>query len=118
MLTVKPDVNNDISEIKTLNAYTDGQPCGYARFKLNGYIIILTEILPLPADTAEIDNETFAVLDTLIRALGSWGLNHSCFYLECHDPMLYPTLGRLRFSQKDGAMKSTLREVLQSCGGH
>ncbi len=116
MLVVKPDSNNDKNEVKTLNAFIDETPCGYVRFRLNGYIIIVEELLPLPENPAEMDGETYAVLDTIIRALGSYGLNHSCFYLECHNPMLYPTLEKLRFSHKDGVMKSTLPEVLKSCG--
>ena len=115
MLTVKPDPNNESSERKTLNANTDGEPCGFVRFHLNGYIMIVEELVPLPADPDAIDKPTFAVLDTLIRALGSWGLNHSCFYVECHDPVLYPTLGALRFEHKDGIMKSDLSKLLNHC---
>ena len=77
---------------------------------------MIDELLPLPEDPAAMDSETFALLDTIIRSLGSYGLNHSCFYLECDDPMLFPTLGQLRFKMKDGMMKSTLAEVLKSCG--
>lgn len=116
MLIVKPDPNNDNNEIKTLNAFIDDAPCGYIRFHLNGFIIIIDELLPIPENPASMDSETYAVLDTIIRALGSWGLNHSCYYLECENPMLYPTLEQLRFSMKDGMMKSTLAEVLKSCG--
>lgn len=116
MLVVKPDVNNENSEVKALNAFIDDKPCGFVRFRLNGYIIVIEELLPLPLDPAEIDSDTYAILDTIVRALGSYGLNHSCFYLECHDPMLYPTLERFRFANKGGVMKSTLPEVLKSCG--
>ena len=118
MLIVKPDPNNETNEIKALNAFIDDTPCGFIRFHLNGYIIVIDELLPIPADPAAMDGETFAVLDTIIRALGSYGLNHSCFYLECENPMLYPTLEQLRFSMKDGMMRSTLAQVLKSCGHH
>ena len=63
----------------------------------------------------DIDKDTYAVLDTIIRALGSYGLNHSCYYLECSDPVLYPTLSALRFEQKDGMMKSDLSKILNKC---
>lgn len=116
MLVVKPDINNENSEIKTLNAFVDDTPRGFVRFRLNGYIIVVEELLPLPENPAETDSDTYAILDTIVRALGSYGLNHSCFYLECHDPMLYPTLERFRFHNKDGVMKSTLPEVLKSSG--
>ena len=115
MLVVKPDVNNDQNEIKALNAFVDDQPAGFIRFHPRGYILVIDELLPLPEDPKNMDSETFAVLDTIIRALGSYGLNHSCFYLECENPMLYPTLESLRFSMKDGMMKSTLKEVLKQC---
>ena len=113
MLVVKPDPNNETSEVKTLNAFLDGEPCGAVRFKLNGYIIVITELYPLPADPSDIDRPTFSVLDTVMRALGSWGLNHSCYYLECRDPMLYPTLEALRFTVTDGICKSDLSKVLR-----
>lgn len=116
MLVVKPDVNNEQSEIKTLNAYVDDAPAGFIKFHLRGFIIVIDELLPLPENPASMDAETFTVLDTIIRSLGSYGLNHSCFYLECEDPMLYPTLEQLRFKMKDGIIKSTLAEVLKSCG--
>lgn len=116
MLVVKPDINNDNSEQKTLNAFVDDTPAGFIRFHLNGYIIVIDELLPLPENPSAMDGETFALMDTIIRALGSYGLNHSCYYLECANPVLYPTLEQLRFSVKDGMMKSTLAQVLKSCG--
>ena len=115
MLVVKPDPDNDGSEVKSLKAYLDGEPCGYVRFRLNGYIIIITELIPIPADPADMDKPTYAVLDTIIRALGSWGLNRSCFYLECREPLLFPTLEALRFSVKDGVCKSDLSKILSHC---
>ena len=114
MLIIKPDPNNENSEIKSLNAYIDEEPCGYIRFKQRGYILDITELIPL-VDPENIDKATYAVLDTIIRALGSYGLNHSCFYVECGDPSLYPTLGAVRFSMKDGIMKSDLSKLLTHC---
>ena len=114
MLIIKPDQNNSDNEIKALNACLDETPCGYVRFKLNGYIVIITEFLPLLSDRGEAD-EMYPVADTLIRALGSWALNRSCYYVECHEPMLYPTLSRLRFSEKDGVMRSDLSRILKQC---
>lgn len=116
MLIVKPDVNNDNNDLKTLNAFIDDAPAGYIRFRHRGYILVIEELLPLPENPAAMDSESYTLLDTIIRALGSYGLNHSCFYLECANPVLYPTLEKLRFSMKDGMMKSTLAEVLKSCG--
>lgn len=118
MLIVKPDPHNSENEIKSLNACIDDKPCGYIRFRLNGYIIVVTELLPLLTDplTGERDDALYPVLDTIIRALGSYGLNHSCYYVECENPLLYPTLEQLRFSLKDGVMKSDLSRILKTCG--
>lgn len=118
MLIVKPDPHHSENEIKTLNAYIDDTPCGYIRFTLRGYIIVITELLPLFGDPliGSGDDELYPVLDTIIRALGSYGLNHSCYYVECANPALYPTLGRLRFALKDGIMKSDLSRILKTCG--
>ena len=115
MLVVKPDPNNETNDIKSLNAFLDGEPCGLVRFRLNGYIIIIEELIPIPESPDNIDKPTFAILDTIIRALGSWGLNHSCFYVECSNPVLYPALEALRFSLKDGIMKSDLSKLLSHC---
>ena len=113
MLIIKPDPNNSQNEIKTLNAFIDDTPCGYIRFRLRGYIMVVTELAPLlGAD----DDELYPVLDTIIRALGSYGLNHSCYYVECAEPALYPTLARLRFKESDGIMKSDLSKLLITCG--
>ncbi|WP_316607622.1 hypothetical protein [uncultured Ruminococcus sp.] len=112
MLVVKPDPQNENNEIKALNAFLDDQPCGYVRFHLNGYIIIVDEIIPLAGNAKEIDHSTYAILDTIIRALGSYGLNHSCFYVESENPVIYPTLEAMRFSLKDGKMKSDLSKLL------
>ena len=114
MIIVKPDQNNSDNEIKSLNAFLDDKPCGYVRFRLRGYIIVIIELAPLMGD--EPDGELYAVLDTIIRALGSYGLNHSCYYVECAEPALYPTLSRLRFKRSDGMMKSDLSQLLRSCG--
>ena len=117
MLIIKPDPNNSEKEIKTLNAFNDDEPCGYIRFRLNGFIIVITELAPLMGDPFGGDNgELYPLLDTMIRALGSYGLNHSCYYVECAEPALYPTLSELRFSMKDGIMKSDLSRILKTCG--
>lgn len=115
MLIVKPDPNNEQNEIKSLNAFLDSTPCGFIRFHHRGYILVVDELLPLPADPDNIDREEYAILDTIIRAFGSYGLNHSCFYLECENPVLYPTLQALRFSKKDSMMKSDLSKILTHC---
>ena len=111
MLVIKPDPNNEKNEIKALNAFLDEVPCGYVKFFHRGYILVITELIPL-TDPQSLDQPTFAILDTIIRALGSYGLNHSCFYVECENPALYPTLETVRFSLKDGIMKSELSKIL------
>ena len=111
MLVIKPDPNNENNEIKALNAFLDDTPGGYVRFYHRGYILVITELIPLTAPQS-LDNATYAILDTIIRAIGSYGLNHSCFYFECENPVLYPTLEALRFSVKDGVAKSDLSKIL------
>ncbi len=114
MLVIKPDPHNDTADSKRLSAYIDDMPCGYVRFHHRGYILVLDELLPLPDSVGAIEPETYRILDLLIRALGSYGLNHSCFYLECENPMLYPVLEQLRFYSGDGIMKSDLGRILRS----
>lgn len=115
MLVVKPDPNNEENEIKALNAFLDDAPCGYIRFHHRGYILVVDELLPLPEDPNNMDKSVYAILDTIIRAIGSYGLNHSCYYLECKNPVLFPTLEVLRFSLHNGIMKSDLSKILSHC---
>ena len=114
MLIIKPAPDNDSAEIKTLNAYLDDKPCGYIRFRLRGYIMVITDLSPLMSDPMGTggDDGLYVLLDPIIRALGSYGLNHSCYYAECAEPMLYPTLSKLRFSMSDGMMRSNLSMIL------
>ena len=115
MLIIKPAPGNDGAETKALNAYIDDRPCGYVRFRLRGYIMVITELAPLMGDPmgGSDDGELYPLLDSIIRALGSYGLNHSCYYAECAEPALYPTLSKLRFSMSDGMMKSNLSLMLE-----
>ena len=117
MLIIKPNPNNSTEEIKELNATLDGAFFGYIRFRLRGYIVEITEMIPLIADplTDGADESMVPYLDTVIRALGSWALNHSCYYVECANPVLYPTLEKFRFSMKDGIMQSDLSRILKQC---
>ena len=115
MLTVKPSENNSTEVIKTLICRNDDQEVGYVKFRQYGYIIDIIDIAPNPLDPEEIKGETYAVLDTVIRALGSYALNRSCFYLESSAGSIFPTLSKLRFSLIDGKMKSTLKEILSQC---
>ena len=118
MLVIKPDPNNNTAPVKALNAYLDGSPCGYVRFCQNGYILEITELLPLAPAGEKMDKPTYALLDTILRALGSYGLNHCCYYLTCDNPLLFSTLEQLRFVRRDGMMKSDLSRILSHCGDH
>lgn len=115
MLTVKPAENNSDKEIKMLICKNDDFEVGYIKFRQYGYIIDIADIAPNPLDPDEIQGETYAALDTIIRALGSYALNRSCFYLESSAGSIFPTLSKLRFTLKDGKMKSTLKEILSMC---
>lgn len=112
MLVVKPDPLNESNDSKVLNAFLDDAACGYIRFHHRGYILVVDELLPLPEDPKHMDKSVYAILDTIMRALGSYGLNHSCYYLESENPVLFPTLEALRFSSQDGMMKSDLSKIL------
>ena len=112
MLVVKPDPNNDKNDVKRLNAFLDDIPCGYISFHHRGYILVIDELLPIPENPKSMDKNTYGILDTIMRALGSYGLNHSCYYLECENPVLFDTLCELRFKSSDGTVKSDLSRIL------
>ena len=115
MLSVKPSENNSTEEIKTLICRDDDREVGYVKFRQYGYIVDITDIAPNPLDPSEIKGDTYTVLDTIIRALGSFAFNRSCFYVESSAGSIFPTLSKLRFELKDGKMKSDLSKILTMC---
>lgn len=117
MLTILPKDRKDIlskenieySESITVFICTeDEKEIGYAVIRQNGYII---EILSLCLNLENKGNSTI-YYDSILRAIGSYALNHSCFYVECSKKELYPILSSLRFSEENAKMTATLDRLL------
>ena len=114
MLTVLPKECEKENSV-VLECRKDGEEAGCVKFRQNGFVLEVLALSPILSEPDPIDAETFAILDSIVRALGSYGLNHQCFYVESENELLYPTLAKLRFSLVDGKMKSNLQKLLQPC---
>lgn len=117
MLTILPKDRKDIlskeniensENITVFICAEDEKEIGYAVIQQNGYII---EILSL---CLELENESNNLIyyDSILRAIGSFALNHSCFYVECSKVELFSTLSSLRFTENNSKMTATLDRLL------
>ena len=116
MLQIIPAADMESRDDKRFDIRVDDQSVGYLSFHYRGYILVIDELTPPVKDPLHMTPDEFTVMDLTIRALGSYGLNHSCFYAECENPALFTLLGQLRFCEQDGIMKSDLKKMLKPCG--
>lgn len=120
MLKISPKIDNSILEkYKNENAVVlmcddDGVEKGYIAFAQNGYIIDILDFEVYYRDK-ELKGESFIIADTLIKSLGSYALNHSCFYLECSNKEIFGLLKNFAFAQNDNKLTSNLQQLFKVC---
>ena len=98
---------------KVLLCSEDGVEKGYIAFTQNGYILDIVGFEVYFCD--KLEGESYIIADTLIKSLGSYALNHSCFYIECSVKELFDTLEKFSFSQKENKMTVTLAQLFKVC---
>ena len=119
MLSISPKVDKFLSErcgapdAKILLCSEDGVEKGYIAFTQNGYIIEIVGFEVYFCD--KLEGESLIIADTLIKALGSYAMNHSCFYIECSKKELYTMLEKFFFSSKENKMTVTLAQLFKVC---
>ena len=119
MLSISPKVDKFLSErcgapdAKILLCSEDGVEKGYIAFTQNGYIIEIVGFEVYFCD--KLEGESLIIADTLIKALGSYAMNHSCFYIECSKKELYTMLEKFSFSLKENKMTVTLAQLFKVC---
>ena len=119
MLSISPKVDKFLSErcgapdAKILLCSEDGVEKGYIAFTQNGYIIEIVGFEVYFCD--KLEGESLIIADTLIKALGSYAMNHSCFYVECSKKELYTMLEKFSFSLKENKITVTLAQLFKVC---
>lgn len=119
MLSISPKVDKFLSErcgapdAKILLCSEDGVEKGYIAFTQNGYIIEIVGFEVYFCD--KLEGESLIIADTLIKALGSYAMNHSCFYIECSKKELYTMLEKFSFSLKENKITVTLAQLFKVC---
>ncbi len=102
-----------VQDSKVLLCSEDGVEKGYIAFIQNGYIL---DIVGFEVYFCEkLEGESYIIADTLIKSLGSYALNHSCFYIECSKKELFDTLEMFSFSQKENKLTITLAQLFKVC---
>lgn len=120
MLTIKPTDNKEISaKCKVDNATVlmcieDGIEKGYIAFTQNGYVLNVVGFEVYYAEK-ELKGEAYIIADTLIKALGSYALNHSCFYIESSKSELFEMLKIFSFEENDNKLTINLQQLFKVC---
>ncbi len=120
MLTIKTEQNAEILQkcksenAKILMCKEDGVEKGYVAFEQNGYVLDVVGFEVYYSDK-ELKGESYIIAETLIKALGSYGLNHSCFYIQCSKKELYDILLKFSFAQTDNYLTINLQQLFKVC---
>lgn len=120
MLTIKPTENKDIlakcgsESASVLMCIEDGVEKGYIAFTQNGYVLDVVGFELYYAEK-ELKGEAYIIADTLVKALGSYALNHSCFYIESSKKELFQMLKIFSFEENDNKLTINLQQLFKVC---
>lgn len=126
MITVLPKDRDDILEkeniknsdnITVLLCEEDEKEKGYVVFNQDGYVI---NILSLKVYANDENSEDIGKVlpkdaiyyDSILRSVGSYALNHSCFYVKSECLELLPILSQFRFDVVGDKAETTLQKLL------
>ncbi len=102
---------NDNASI--LMCKSDGVEKGYIAFEQIGYILHIVGFEVYYVD--ENGAEDLVTADALLRSLGSYAMNHSCFYIQCSKKELYPLLKKFSFAENDNYLTINLQQLFKVC---
>ncbi|MDO4748430.1 MAG: hypothetical protein Q4A12_04550 [Eubacteriales bacterium] len=120
MLTIKSVENESIikkcgvDNATILLSEEDGIEKGYIAFTQTGYVIDIVGFEVYYSEE-ELKGEAYTVADALIKSLGSYALNHSCFYIECSRKELFSLLKNFDFAQNDNSLTINLQQLFKVC---
>lgn len=119
MLSISPKKDEVINEkcgcenAQVLMCDENGVEKGYVAFTQKGYVL---DIVGFEVYFCEkLEGESFIIADTLIKSLGSYAMNHSCFYIECSKKELFPILEKFSFAQNDNKLTINLSQLFKVC---
>ncbi len=120
MLTILPTENAEIinkcnsSTASVLLCKEDDIDKGYVAFEQNGYVIDIVGFEIYGAD-AELKGADYIIADSILRSLGSYALNHSCFYIQCSKKELFWILKKFSFAENDNYLTINLQQLFKVC---
>ncbi len=120
MLTISPKKDERICEkcgdenAIVLLCSDDGVEKGYIAFTQKGYVLDV-KFFEIYYAEKELKGESYVIADTLIKALGSYALNHSCFYIECSNKELFGVLKKFSFEENDNKLTINLQQLFKVC---
>ncbi|MBQ4128910.1 MAG: hypothetical protein IJD68_03975 [Ruminococcus sp.] len=120
MLTIKTEQNSEIlkkcgcENATVLMCKEDGVEKGYIAFVQNGYVLDIVGFEVYYSEK-ELKGEAYIIAQTLIKSLGSYGLNHSCFYIQCSKKELFDMLLKFSFAQNDNYLTINLQQLFKVC---
>ncbi len=120
MLTISPTEDAKILKIcdsakaTVLLCKDDSVDKGYIAFEQNGYVLDIVGFDVYGADLA-LAGDYHIIADSLLRALGSYALNHSCFYIQCSKLELYWILKKFSFAENDNYLTINLQQLFKVC---
>ncbi len=120
MLSISPKKDISVLEkYQSKNAVVlmcddDGVEKGYVAFVQNGYVLDIVGFEVYYCDR-ELKGESYIIADTLIKSLGSYALNHSCYYIECSKLELFDILSNFAFSENGDKLTTNLQLLFKGC---
>lgn len=120
MLSILPAQDKEIlkkcgSENATvLLCKEDEKEKGYVAFEQVGYVIHILGFEVYDAAEKPIGRD-YITADAILRSLGSYAVNHSCFYIQCSKKELFPMLKNLGFAQNDNYLTINLQQLFKVC---
>ena len=120
MLTITKVENQDIlkkcdtKEATILMCSDDGVEKGYVAFTQKGYVLHIVGFEVYYCDE-QLSGESYIIADTLIKSLGSFALNHSCFYIQSSKKELYSILKKFSFEENDNYLTTNLQQLFKVC---
>lgn len=117
-ITIKEDENIlkkcNCDDAVILMCIEDGIEKGYIAFKQVGYVLDIVGF-EVYFCTPELTGESYIIADTIIKSLGSYALNHSCFYIESSKKELFDLLSKFEFAQNDNKLTINLSQLFKVC---
>lgn len=119
MLTITPDNKKEILDkcgsqnAVVLYCTEDGNDRGYIAFEQKGYVLDIVGFEVFGA--TDIKGADYIIADSMLRSLGSYAMNHSCFYIECSKKELFSILEKFSFAQNDNKLTINLQQLFKVC---